>query len=58
MVELAAPARRALEGAKVRVLRDLTRFTEDEVTKLHGIGPSAMKKLKDAMAKAGLRFSE
>lgn len=54
--EIGAPARRALIGAGIETLIDLTGFTEAEVLRLHGMGPSAMRKIKSAMEKAGLKF--
>lgn len=56
LAELAAPARRALEGAGLTTLARLARRTEAEVAELHGMGPSALKRLKAALAKAGLKF--
>ena len=43
--KLAAPARRALQGAGYTRLEDLTKVTESEVIKLHGIGANAMQVL-------------
>ena len=37
--KLAAPARRALQGAGYTRLEDLTKVTESDVMKLHGMGP-------------------
>ena len=36
--KLAAPARRALQGAGYTRLEDLTKVTESEVMRLHGMG--------------------
>lgn len=55
---LAAPARRALAGAGYRSLADLTRATEAEVAALHGMGPNAMKRLRDRLAERALSFAE
>jgi len=54
--KISAPAQRALAAAGVRKLRDLTKFTEVEVKKWHGIGPNAMGKLRQAMHAEGLSF--
>jgi predicted RecB family nuclease len=54
---LAAPARRALEGAGVTTLRSLAACSEGEVAKLHGMGPSAVARLKAVLKEAGLGFS-
>ncbi len=55
---LSQPAQRALAGAGIQNLEQLSRFSEDEIKKLHGIGPRAMDLLKKAMEVKGLTFSE
>jgi hypothetical protein len=35
--ELAAPAQRALAGARIQNLKQLSKFSETEITQLHGI---------------------
>lgn len=55
---LAAPARRALSGAGYTRLEQFTRVTEEEVLKLHGMGPKAMGQLRDALAARGLSFRQ
>jgi len=50
------PAGRALSGAGVERLEDLTRFTETEIADLHGMGPKALGFLREALQKAGLDF--
>ncbi len=57
MPKLAAPAQRALAGAGIAVLEDLTKFMEAQVMDLHGMGKNAMRILKEAMAEAGLEFA-
>lgn len=54
--KLAAPAQRALAGAKLKSLDDLARLTEAELAALHGMGPNALARLKDAMKAAGIAF--
>jgi DNA-directed RNA polymerase alpha subunit len=56
--KLAAPARRALASAGVRALGQLTKFSENEIKQLHGIGPNALKELKRAMKASGLAFKK
>ena len=51
---LAAPARRALEGAGYTRLEDLTKVTESEVMHLHGMGANAMQVHRDARRARGL----
>ena len=53
---ISGPALRALNGAGVRSLRDLTRWTEAELGRLHGMGPKALGALKVAMESEGLQF--
>jgi hypothetical protein len=55
---LAAPARRALESIKVTSLKKLSEYTESEILKLHGIGPSSIPKLKKALKQMGLSFKK
>ncbi len=54
--KLAAPARRALAGAGISRLEQLTRLSESEISHLHGIGPNAIKQLRQALRAKGLSF--
>jgi len=56
IAELAAPARRALEGAGLTTLAKLAKKTEAQVMELHGMGPNAMTKLRASLKKEGLNF--
>lgn len=56
--DLSAPAQRALAGAGIKNLKQLTKFTEAELMQLHGFGPNALGKLRLALAKKGLSFSK
>ena len=47
---LAAPARRALVDNKILKLTDLKKFTLDQVSDFHGMGPNALSILKKAKA--------
>lgn len=53
---LSAPARRALENQQIKTLFDLAQYSEKEILALHGIGPSAIPKLKAALQSKGLKF--
>lgn len=53
---LSAPARRALEQAGIHSVKDLSRHSEKEILQLHGMGPSSLPKLKEALKKEGLTF--
>jgi len=58
LAELAAAARRALQGAGLTTLAKLARKREDVVSALHGMGPNALAKLRASLRKAGLTFRE
>jgi len=55
---LSAPACRALQGAGLTTAPKLSRKTEAQILELHGIGPSAMPRLRIALRKAGLAFKD
>jgi len=54
--KLGAPAERALAGAGIRKLKQLAKFSEAEIKQLHGVGPNAIGKLREALAEQGLSF--
>ena len=56
--QLAAPARRALESQGITTVSTLSRWTETDIRKLHGMGPSTIPKLRAALKQAGLKFKE
>src|SRR5690606_30972222 len=49
---LAAPARRALEGAGIDTLAELSKFSEADLLKLHGFGKASLPLLRRALAEA------
>jgi len=55
---LSAPARRALDGAGYVRLEQLARVSEDELKKLHGMGPKAINLLRSALEEKGLSFAD
>ena len=55
---LSAPARRALDGAGYVRLEQLTRVSESELKKLHGMGPKAINLLRTALEEKDLSFAE
>jgi len=57
-MKLSAPAHRALAGAGIKALKDFTKFTEKEITALHGIGKNAMEEIKLALRKNKLSFKK
>ncbi len=54
--KMGAPAERALLHAGYTRLTQLTRISEKELLQLHGMGPKAMGRLKEAMQLNKLRF--
>jgi predicted RecB family nuclease len=53
---LSAPAQRALTGAGIKTVKQLANYSEKDILALHGIGPSAIPKLKAALKNAKLSF--
>ncbi len=53
---LAAPARRALAGAGYTRLHQLAQVSEAELKQLHGMGPTAIAALREALDERGLSF--
>jgi len=57
-IDLARPAQRALHEAGYVRLEQLTKVSETELKRLHGIGPNAIKKLSQALEAKGLSFAD
>ena len=55
---LSRPALRALAGAGIRTLEQLTEFTEDELLDLHGMGPKGVRTIRAALAERGEALRE
>ena len=55
---IGAPARRALENAGIKTTVQLSKWTEKELSKLHGMGPNALGKLKAVLKAEGLSFKK
>jgi len=55
-IGLAAPARRALVDAKLYKVSDLRKIRLEELTALHGMGKSAIARIKQIMEAKGIRF--
>lgn len=55
-IGLAAPARRALVDAKLYKVSDLRRITLQELTSLHGMGKSAIARIKVIMEAKKISF--
>ena len=54
--KLAKPAQRALANSGIKTLEQLSRLTEAEFMKLHGIGKNALQTLRTAMIENGFSF--
>jgi len=52
------PALRALNNAGYTYLEQLTEVTEAELLKLHGMGPKAIRILRETLAERGLSFKQ
>jgi predicted RecB family nuclease len=55
---LNAPARQALENADIKTLKQLSKFSEKDILKLHGIGKTSIPLLKSELNKIGLTFND
>lgn len=53
---VAAPALRALAAAQLTTLNDLATVTERDLLAMHGLGPKAVRILRDAMQLRGITF--
>lgn len=58
LASLAAPARRALESAKIGTLKELSRYSETEIAALHGMGKTTITRLQALLKKEGLTFKK
>jgi uncharacterized protein YdhG (YjbR/CyaY superfamily) len=54
--KLGAPARRALSAAGYTRVNQLAQVSEPDLKKLHGMGPTAIAALRDALHERGLSF--
>ena len=54
---VAKPAQRALASAGFHELAQLTQISENELLQLHGMGPKAIRHLRDALVAQGLSFA-
>ena len=52
-----APAQRALAGAGIMTLAQLSNFSVAQIQQLHGMGPKAIGILRQALAANGLTFA-
>ncbi len=57
-VDLSAPALRALLHEGISTLTQLSKYSEKEISKLHGMGPASLPKLRSALKTQGLSFKK
>ena len=55
---LSGPTRGAFEHAGISTLAKLSKYSEREILKLHGVGPKSLPTLRQALQDAGLTFAE
>ena len=55
---LSKPAQRAFESKGIKSVKQLSKFTEDDILKLHGIGRTAIPFLRSLLRKGGLTFKK
>jgi hypothetical protein len=56
--KLASPAQRALAGAGITHLEQIADMCEADLLKLHGMGPNAMRMLREALRDNNLSFRD
>ena len=56
LLQLSNPARSALEYHGIISLELLSKYTEKEILKLHGIGPASLPKFRASLEEVGLSF--
>ncbi|WP_082406984.1 RNA polymerase alpha subunit C-terminal domain-containing protein [Bacillus sp. JCM 19041] len=54
--KLSSPARNALMHEEITTLEELSRYTEKEILRLHGIGPASLPIFRESLAEKGLSF--
>ncbi len=57
MPKTSNPAQEAMALAGLKTLEDLTHITEKDLLELHGVGPKAVRILREAMQERGLAFA-
>ena len=56
--KLSSPARNALGHAGIDTLKELSKYTEKEILKKHGIGPASLPIMRTLLEEEGLSFKE
>ena len=55
---IGSPAHRALTAAGITRLEQFTSISEEELLKLHGVGPKAVRIIKESLRENGLAFAK
>jgi predicted flap endonuclease-1-like 5' DNA nuclease len=55
---IGSPAHRALAAAGITRLEQFTAISETELLKLHGVGPKAVRIIKETLREKGLAFAK
>lgn len=55
-VKLSRPAQRALAAAGITSLEQVSEYSLEEISAMHGVGPTTIVALKKALAANGLSF--
>ena len=56
LIGFSGPARRALENNGINTVRKLSKFSEKEILKLHGMGSASIPQLRSVLKEKGLSF--
>ncbi|WP_199173176.1 RNA polymerase alpha subunit C-terminal domain-containing protein [Sporosarcina sp. P2] len=56
--KLSSPARNALVHNGIDTLQKLSKYTEKEILKIHGIGPASLPIMRTFLEEEGLSFKE
>jgi len=56
--KLSSPARNALVHEGIDTLEKLSKYTEKDILKIHGIGPSSLPPMRTSLEEGGLSFKE
>lgn len=56
--KLSSPARNALIHEGINTVEELSKYSEKEILKLHGIGPASLPTMRTSLEENGLSFKE
>jgi DNA-directed RNA polymerase alpha subunit len=56
--KLSSPARNALVHEGIDTLQELSKYTEKEILKIHGIGPASLPIMRMSLEEVGLSFKK